>query len=104
MATRVLADEVVTPHMPTIAEQIGDPYLYRIAICESGLKQFWPDGTPKISPTGDVGILQIHIEAWGATAKKMGLDIYNSTTSNIEMAKYVLKVQGYTAWTCSKKV
>lgn len=87
----------------SLAQMIGDSRLYKIARCESGLKQFREDGKPLISPTHDVGILQINHTHW-AEAKRLGLDIFGSEIDNIKMAKIILAQQGYSAWTCNSLV
>lgn len=82
---------------------ISDPRLYKIFKCESGLRQFDSSGNPLMSPTHDVGISQINQTHWDE-AKKLGLDIFNSTEDNIKMAKIILQQQGYSAWTCSRLI
>lgn len=76
------------------------PQMTAIVRCESSFRQFHDDGSPLISPTGDVGVAQINIKTWGAEAKALGLDIFGSAADNLAMARIVLKEQGLTAWTC----
>ena len=78
---------------------MDDPLLWRILKCESGHRQFDKYGKPLISPTSDVGLMQINQVHW-TEAKKLGLDIFNSVDDNITMGKLILKRQGYKAWTC----
>lgn len=80
------------------------PYLYQIAICESGVKQWSSDGKTIVSPTNDYGILQINHNAWDKTAQSLGLDYKNSLVDNVKMAKVVYQEQGLQAWSCQKKV
>lgn len=77
------------------------PEMDAVVRCESGFRQFDEDGKPLISPTHDVGVAQINIPTWAKEARDRGLDIFNSATDNIEMAKIVLKEQGIHAWTCA---
>ena len=75
----------------------NDARMVPVLICESGLKQFDDDGTPKISPTSDVGIGQVNRTHW-KRAKKLGLDIFNSEEDNLKMAKIIYDEQGIEAW------
>ncbi len=70
-----------------------------IVKCESRFRQFNEKGKPLMSPTSDVGIMQINQANW-KQAKKLGLDIFNSVDDNIKMGRYILKTQGLKAWTC----
>ena len=72
--------------------------------CESHFRQLRANGKPLISPTDDVGVMQINIPTWGKEAKKLGLDIYYSEADNIKMGAVVYKQQGIKAWTCSKLI
>ena len=88
----------------------GIPYpkvLECIALHESGAEQLNPDGTPKWSPTQDVGVMQIH-ETWIPLAKKMGLDVVNSPTDNIQFGIWLANTHGLSQWTtyssCKKNV
>lgn len=73
-----------------------------VVSCESHFRQFRNDGTPLISPTDDVGVMQINRPTWLAKAKALGLDIENSTRDNIIMGRIVYEEQGIGAWTCAK--
>ncbi len=73
-----------------------------VVACESHFRQFRSDGTPLISPTDDVGVMQINIPQWGEKAKALGLDIYHSERDNIIMGRIVYDEQGIGAWTCAK--
>ena len=50
----------------------------------------------------DIGACQINIPFWGATAKKLGYNIY-TLDGNVSMAKYILGQQGIKAWEWSQK-
>lgn len=80
----------------------SEPDMVAIAGCESGYRQLTASGTPLISPTDDVGVLQINIPTWGADAAARHLDIYHSAADNIAEAQIVLAEQGVEAWTCAK--
>jgi len=89
-----------------VAESINsglDPQIMQnIAKCESKFRQFDSKGKPLMSPTSDVGLMQVNQVHW-KRAKEFGLDIFNSAVDNMEMAKIIHKEQGYTAWSCYKK-
>lgn len=78
------------------------PAMLAVVRCESSYRQFKGSGTstPLISPTDDVGVMQINIPTWGALAKELNLDIYNSVADNILMGRIVYAKQGLGAWTC----
>lgn len=88
-----------------INELFDDPDMVAIAECESNFRQFNNDGTPlrgKITP--DWGIFQINEPTWDKKAQELGLNYKNSAEDNLQMAKYILEVQGKEAWVCYKKV
>lgn len=78
------------------------PAMVRVVGCESSYAQFWADGSPKVSSTDDVGVMQINVPTWGAEAVKLGLDIYNSEADNIAMGRIVYETQGLSAWVCAR--
>lgn len=69
---------------------------------ESGGVQFTASGAPLMSPTHDYGIMQIN-KAWIPTAKKMGLDVVNSASDNVEFGIWLYTTLGPTQWTTYKK-
>lgn len=82
---------------------IMNPALLEVARCESGLKQFNPDGTVvrgKVNPH-DIGILQINSDYHEATAISMGYDIYTEE-GNIRYGNHLYETQGLTPWNWSK--
>lgn len=81
---------------------LGADMLPTIA-CESGFRQYHQDGTVLRSGTSDVGITQINVDTWGLKAIELGYDIY-TPLGNLNMAKYILSVQGPDAWVCHKKL
>lgn len=87
------------PESPVIA--------VKIAKCESGLN-------PKIQSQHilsygqerSFGLFQIHEPAWDKTAKKLGLDNYQTDVEeNIAMARYIYEQSGkrWSAWSCFTK-
>jgi hypothetical protein len=66
--------------------------------CESNFRQF-KNGEPLMSPTSDVGVMQINQVHW-KKAKELGLDIFNSVDDNIKMGRRIYDSQGIKAWTC----
>lgn len=81
-----------------VIEYLGEHMLPTLQ-CESGLKQFNPDGTIITSRTNDVGIAQVNLKVWGKKAEELGYDL-TTTIGNLKMAKYVYTVQGPEAWVC----
>lgn len=79
------------------------PVLLCIVTHESGAQQFRADGSPLISPTDDVGFMQINIPAWLSTANRMGLDIIHSEADNIEFGIWLYNTRGVDQWTTYKK-
>lgn len=69
--------------------------------CESGFTQFRKDGSPLMSHTKDVGVMQINEVHW-SRAKELGLDIFNSTEDNMKMGRIILNESGLRAWSCYK--
>lgn len=84
-----------------VADILG-PQMVATINCESGFRQFTEFGTELRSKTSDVGVAQINVDTWGTEAMNLGYDIY-TPIGNLEMAKYILSVQGKTAWVCYKK-
>lgn len=74
-----------------------DPRMVNVAYCESRHRQFDDKGNPLISPTSDVGVMQINQLHW-SRAKKLGLDIFNSVDDNIKMGRIIYDEQSITAW------
>jgi hypothetical protein len=82
-------------------EQILGKDMLSVVKCESNFRQFNSDGSPLVSPTSDVGVMQINQVHW-SRAEELGLDIFYSTNDNIIMGKIILDEQGHNAWTCHK--
>lgn len=78
-----------------------DPRMVNVVTCESQNTQFNDDGTPLISGTSDVGVMQINQVHW-SEAKKLGLDIFYSLDDNIKMGRMIYDSQGIKAWNAIK--
>ncbi len=74
--------------------------MVEVVKCESNFRQFI-NGHPLLSPTSDVGVMQINQVHW-LRAKSLGLDIFNSMEDNITMGKIILKESSLKAWSCYK--
>lgn len=79
------------------------PILICIAHYESGTKQFSKNGSPLWSPTGDVGIMQIHYQDWHSVGRAHGWGFVHNEEDNISMALYIYKVMGPKAWATYSK-
>ncbi len=98
---KALADEFIV-EVPTQDSSLP-PILRRIAACE-GVSQFDKNGnvTKGRINKHDIGKFQISETHWGATAKKLGYDIY-TLEGNTAMAKWLLANYGSTKWYLSSK-
>lgn len=81
---------------------LDQPRMNLIVKCESKFRQF-KNGKPLMSPTSDVGVMQINQVHW-KEAKKLGLDIFNSEDDNIKMGRIIYEKQGINGWSCNKLV
>lgn len=74
-----------------------------IASCESGLRQFKPDGTVLhgLVHPADTGIMMVNMVYWADEAKKRKLDV-DTLEGNIAMAKVIYDSQGLGAWNPSR--
>jgi len=93
---------------PEITEIVVKPIeipliLQRIAIAESGGKQFNSDGTVimGIINPHDIGKYQINELYWGKKAKELGYDIY-TLEGNTSMALWIYQNYGTAPWNWSK--
>jgi hypothetical protein len=94
---------------PSQSDWVGYPLLKHIASCESWgdpnklPRQFLSDGSVlhgKPNPN-DIGLAQINLPTWDATAKKLGLNIY-TYDGNLAMAKWIFNHYGSGPWKYSK--
>jgi len=104
VATTTMRDYLVAEMLHA---DIDPQIMVKIVNCESRFRQFDSKGNPLRSPTSDIGLMQINQVHW-KRAKKLGLDIFNSTKDNVEMGKIIYKEQGFEAWSayessCYKK-
>ena len=81
-----------------------DNLLDKIAMCESGGKQFDKNGYVIRGKKNkyDIGKYQINEKYWGKKSKKLGYNIF-SLKGNTEMAMWIYKNYGSKPWTWSKK-
>jgi hypothetical protein len=91
----------LTPQTAFASNQIPSA-LVCIVNAESGGRQFTSDGSPLISPTGDVGTMQLNLKTWLPLSQKMGLDIVHSEKDNITFGIYLYNKYGPTIWTTYK--
>lgn len=101
------SNETKIQQQKTVSFEI--PLLKRVCSCESWgdpnkePREFGADGKVLrgFPDPSDIGACQIHTPVWGAQAKLLGYDIY-TLKGNVEMANYIYKVQGLSAWNASK--
>jgi hypothetical protein len=97
---RVLSESSSTQEIKeAVIEEFGEK-MALIVNCESGFNV--RAYNPKDPHGGSYGIFQIN-GAWTKESEKMGIDI-KSVRGNFEIAKVVLKTQGYKAWSCSRNI
>ena len=86
------------------AEYADTPILIAIAQCESGFRQFNPDGTVMrgIVDSHDVGVMQINETYWLPKSQSLGDDIY-TIEGNVAYAKYLYAKEGTDPWSSSEK-
>lgn len=105
MGSLLQADDEYLTHKPaTTLDKVNflydnDQEMVAIINCESGFRQYTVSGTPLISPTSDVGIMQINQVHW-KRAESLGLDIFHSINDNLIMGYIIYSEQGKNAWTC----
>ena len=77
--------------------------MLKIADCESGGKQFYPDGSlVRDSVTGThVGVYQLSTKEFAAVAASMNEDIYTEQ-GNIAFALQLYKLRGTAPWLASE--
>lgn len=77
--------------------------LEKIALCESGNRQFDADGNivrGKLNPN-DIGKYQISIHYWQLKANELGFDIFTEE-GNEKMARWIFDHYGTSPWNWSK--
>lgn len=79
------------------------PIMIEVARCESGQKQFYPNGSlVRDGVTGThVGIFQIGELVWNKKAKELGYNLYEAE-GNIKMGLYIYKNFGTAPWKASQ--
>ena len=78
--------------------------LQRIAICESGGKQFDAQGTviKGIQNTLDTGKYQINLKYWSEDARRLNYDLFTEEGNEL-MALWIYKHYGTKPWSWSEK-
>ena len=96
---------VSEPIPKLISDTFGsNSIMYRVANCESGLKQFDNDGNVLrgvVNPK-DVGVFQINEHYHGLSAENLGINLH-TVEGNISFAKILYDQQGTVPWNWSKK-
>ena len=93
---------------PTIRQLVAEtfpdaPIMLRIAQCESGMRQFGPNGlvlSGKVHPP-DKGVFQINERVHGPTAHSRGVDLH-MTRGNIAFARYLYDNEKTGPWRASQ--
>ena len=89
-----------------ISEKFEAPVLDKIMICESEGNHLDKNGQVKMNvntdKTIDIGIFQINLTIWGATAGTMGLDL-SKESDNKQFALWLYKNYGTEFWSNSSK-
>ncbi len=98
---------IIMPAAQTVQQYVANyfadtPILIKVAECESHFKQYDKDGSVHrgVVNNQDVGIMQINEHYQGATAQKLGIDIY-SIQGNLAYAKYLYDKEGVQPWASS---
>jgi hypothetical protein len=87
-----------------LLNQLKEPKdLQRVALCESGGKQFRENGKVIMSPTHDAGILQINVPIHRQAALNMGYDIF-TLEGNIGYGMHLYRTEGLRPWVCARKL
>jgi hypothetical protein len=105
LATRTEAVQGSTQVEQRVREYFADiPVMIQVARCESGFEQFNPQ-------TGDVfrgwmnpkdlGVMQINEAYHGATAQRLGLNLY-TLEGNLAYARSLYNAQGTQPWSASR--
>lgn len=109
-ATTTVASSFTVQNDPRVieaylrTEYADSSILVDIARCESNYRQFDQDGMivrGRVDPA-DIGIMQINERYQGATAKKLGMDIY-TVEGNVAYARHLYEEQGLKPWKASSK-
>lgn len=98
-----VADHIVSAGEKAALRPSIISHLIEIAKCESGLRQFNPDGTlyrGEVHPA-DAGVFQINEEAHGVYATKAGYNV-EKLDDNIAFAIKLYIAQGDGPWSASK--
>jgi len=91
------------PPVAPVAAPVAPTPLDRVAFCESGNRQFGPDGQPlrgAVNPD-DVGKYQINEDYHLEAAVRLGLDL-NTLEGNEAYARHLYASQGLSPWLWSR--
>ena len=94
------------PRYKEIPVEIEAPVIAKIMECESQSKHLDKNGQVKLNVntngTIDIGVMQINLTYWGATAGTMGLDL-TKEADNKAFAMWLFKNHGTGDWSSSSK-
>lgn len=97
---------MIVAYGPMIEEQGIAPILKKIAIAESGDRQFDANGLPVLhantNGSVDIGRYQINNRVWGAKAKELGFNLITDE-GQTAMATWLLQNMGTEPWQSSGK-
>ena len=101
---------VTAQQLVTVQSTSTPPILLKIIQCESGGKQLDKNGQLLVninvqadgSKSVDVGIGQVNLELWGATATKMGYDL-TKQEDNMAFTLWLFENKGSQPWMSSSK-
>ena len=101
------APKIVSAQVIETVVATSTPVLDRIAKCESDNSQYDKNGQillnyNKSSDSFDIGVMQINLKAWGAQAKKLGLNLSNET-DNRAMGQWIYQNRGTGDWYSSER-
>ena len=104
MSDEFRADPIEVTETIPVYDAETERLLYAIGMCESGGRQFYPDGTIVKNPNSSAtGKYQLMASIWRPVAESMGINI-DTEAGNKEMAYYILKeAQGLQAWEASRE-
>lgn len=102
---RAETQDIVTRFWYSNLPVIDAREMINIAQAESGFNHFDGNGNVLrgVENPDDIGVMQINQVFWGEKARELGYNI-NDLNGNLQMALYIRKEKGPSAWTTHKKV
>ena len=88
-----------------VASEFSDaPIMVKVAKCESGLQQFYPDGSlvRGIRHPPDVGVCQINEAVHSTEARALGFDLH-TLAGNVKYCRHLFDEEGTQPWESSRK-